>query len=146
MTAPGGHEQTHLAGCVPGIARGVAGREQERVAAERAAAVQQAEATRRFADEVEALRQRFMEMFSMADPHQRGYVFQNFLDKLFVLFDMEPRMAYSVEHEQIDGSLSFDTDDYIVEARWRKERPIRPTQTTSRRRSGSKARTRSGSS
>jgi hypothetical protein len=95
--------------------------EQERVAAERAAAMQQAEATRKFADEVEALRQRFMEMFAMADPHQRGYDFQTFLDKLFVLFDMEPRVAYSREHEQIDGSLSFDTDDYIVEARWRKD-------------------------
>jgi hypothetical protein len=95
--------------------------EQERVAAEREAAAQQAEATRKFADEVEALRQRFMEMFAMADPHQRGYAFQDFLDKLFVLFDMEPRVGYSLPQEQIDGSLSFDTDDYIVEARWRKE-------------------------
>jgi hypothetical protein len=34
---------------------------------------------------------------------------------------MEPRLAYSLEREQIDGSLSFDTDDYIVEARWREE-------------------------
>ncbi len=31
---------------------------------------------------------------------------------------MEPRLAYSLEREQLDGSLSFDTDDYIVEARW----------------------------
>jgi len=34
---------------------------------------------------------------------------------------MEPRLSYSLEREQIDGSLSYDTDDYIVEARWRKE-------------------------
>jgi hypothetical protein len=95
--------------------------EQERVAAERAAAMQQAEATRKFADEIEALRQRFMGMFAMTDPHQRGYAFQDFLDKLFILFDMEPRVAYAPPHEQIDGSLSFDTDDYIVEARWRKD-------------------------
>jgi len=35
---------------------------------------------------------------------------------------MEPRLSYNLPHEQIDGSLSFDTDDYIVEARWRKEK------------------------
>jgi hypothetical protein len=44
------------------------------------------------------------------------------LTDLFLLFDMEPRLSYNLPHEQIDGSLSFDTDDYIVEARWRKER------------------------
>jgi hypothetical protein len=38
---------------------------------------------------------------------------------------MEPRLSYNLPHEQIDGSLSFDTDDYIVEARWRKE-PAEP--------------------
>ncbi|WP_432073178.1 hypothetical protein [Streptomyces wuyuanensis] len=32
---------------------------------------------------------------------------------------MEPRLSYSLEYEQIDGSLTFDTDDYIVEAKWR---------------------------
>jgi hypothetical protein len=35
---------------------------------------------------------------------------------------MEPRLSYSIGNEQIDGSLSFDTDDDIVEARWRAER------------------------
>ncbi|MFL6072987.1 MAG: restriction endonuclease [Mycobacteriales bacterium] len=43
-----------------------------------------------------------------------------FLDKVFNLFDMEPRLQYQLEHEQIDGSVSFDTDDYIVEAKWHK--------------------------
>lgn len=34
---------------------------------------------------------------------------------------MAPRLSYSLEREQIDGSLSFDTDDYIVEARWQQD-------------------------
>ena len=42
------------------------------------------------------------------------------LADFFALFDMEPRLAYDLEREQIDGSLTFDTDDYIVEARWQK--------------------------
>jgi hypothetical protein len=95
--------------------------ERERVEAELAAATLQAEAARRFYDEIESLRGQFMEMWGMTDPHQRGYAFQTFLDKLFVLFDLEPRLSYKLEHEEIDGSISFDTDDYIIEARWRKD-------------------------
>ena len=30
----------------------------------------------------------------------------------------QPCLAYSTDLEQIDGPLSFDTDDYIVEAKW----------------------------
>jgi hypothetical protein len=41
---------------------------------------------------------------------------------LFGLFDLEPRAAYSLEREQIDGAFTFDTDDYVLEARWWKER------------------------
>jgi Restriction endonuclease len=96
--------------------------EQERIETARAAAAQQAEAARRFSDEVEALRLRFLDMHARTDVQQRGLDFQDFLDKLFTLFDMEPRLAYNLEHEQIDGSVSFDTDDYIIEARWWKGR------------------------
>ena len=51
-------------------------------------------------------------------PQERGRRFERFLTSLFELFDLEPRLAYSLEAEQIDGSVTFDTDDYIVEARW----------------------------
>ena len=91
----------------------------ERHAAEREATRTQHEAQRRFHDEVEVLRLDFLELQGSHDPHSRGHAFELLLTRLFRLFDMEPRLAYSLEHEQIDGSLSFDTDDYIVEARWR---------------------------
>jgi hypothetical protein len=92
--------------------------EEERRAAGLAAARQQAEATRKFSDDLDELRQEFMALWLMSDAQARGRKFEPFLNKLFALFDMEPRLAYSLEHEQIDGSLSFDTDDYILEARW----------------------------
>ncbi len=95
--------------------------EEDRVAGELKAAREQAAALRRFADDVEALHQSFLRLCAALDPKERGEAFQGFLAALFSLFDMEPRLAYSLEREQIDGSLSFDTDDYIVEARWRKE-------------------------
>jgi hypothetical protein len=92
--------------------------EEERHAAGLAAAKQQAEASRKFSDDVDELRDEFMALFAMSDAQARGRALEPFLNKLFALFDMEPRLAYSLEHEQIDGSLSFDTDDYVLEARW----------------------------
>lgn len=93
----------------------------EKAAVEQEARKAQREGLRKFADDIDALRQRFHRMHSESDPHARGKSFELLLTELFVLFDMEPRLAYDLAYEQIDGSLSFDTDDYIVEARWRKE-------------------------
>src|ERR1700680_2973350 len=89
--------------------------EASRIAASR----QKADVLRKFRDDIEGLRQEFLRLHAVADSIARGSEFETFLGSLFVLFDMEPRLKYSLEHEQIDGSFSFDTDDYIVEARWR---------------------------
>ena len=72
-----------------------------------------------FARTLEALKAEFLAMSAdTSDPHQRGLNFETFLYKVFALFDMEPRLKYSLEYEQIDGAMSFDTDDYIIEAKW----------------------------
>ncbi len=91
---------------------------QERLQTEREANRMQAEALRRFDDDVSALKGRFLELQQAADLRQRGYDFEALLSDLFKLFDMEPRLGYRTDTEQIDGSLSFDTDDYILEAKW----------------------------
>lgn len=93
--------------------------ERERLEADEEASRAQREAQRKFADEVETLLQRFTTLRDEVDHQMRGKAFERLLTDFFALFDMEPRLAYSLEREQIDGSLSFDTDDYIVEARWR---------------------------
>jgi hypothetical protein len=95
--------------------------ERERLAAEAEARHAQEEAQRKFADEIDTLKQRFVGMQSETDKQARGKEFEKLLNAFFALFDMEPRLAYNLEREEIDGSLSFDTDDYIVEARWRVE-------------------------
>lgn len=96
----------------------------------RTAAARESEAAKQagiklFSDELCALRNRYMTLHASDDPHRRGKAFEVLLTDLFLLFDMEPRLSYILPHEQIDGSLSFDTDDYIVEARWRKD-PTEP--------------------
>nr|WP_281361825.1 restriction endonuclease [Nakamurella aerolata] len=92
--------------------------EQEGLQAEREANKVQADALRRFEDDIAELKDQFLELRAAVDPHQRGYDFEELLSELFKLFDMEPRLGYRTETEQIDGSLSFDTDDYILEAKW----------------------------
>jgi hypothetical protein len=81
--------------------------------------VAQAAALRRFNDDLEALRSRFLGLQSDRDVRGRGYKFESLLADLFALYDLEPRLAYKLDLEQIDGSFTFDTDDYILEARWR---------------------------
>jgi hypothetical protein len=79
----------------------------------------QAAALRRFTEDLEGLKARFLDLQSETDAHARGYAFESLLADLFLLYDLEPRLAYTLVTEQIDGSYTFDTDDYIVEARWR---------------------------
>lgn len=93
----------------------------ERVIAEREGRRAQDEAQRTFADELEQLRRRFLTLQEETNHQRRGKDLEPLLTDLFRLFDMEPRLSYDLDHEQIDGSLTYDTDDYIVEARWRGE-------------------------
>lgn len=79
-----------------------------------------------FTRTLETLKAEFLAMSADdSNPQQRGLDFEPFLYKLFALFDLEPRLKYSLEYEQIDGAMSFDTDDYIIEAKWWKP-PIQP--------------------
>jgi len=68
---------------------------------------------------LDELREQFMAMHQSGDdPHARGYAFEPFLNELFELWDLNPRAAYKLDHEQIDGAFTFRTDHYILEARW----------------------------
>ncbi|MBF6446573.1 restriction endonuclease [Nocardia elegans] len=95
--------------------------EQDRLAAERAAAEQQATVRRKFDEDLNELKRRFNDLHSMNHVHQRGIQFESLLYDLFELFDLEPRMAYSQRDEQIDGAFTFDSDVYLMEAKWTKK-------------------------
>ncbi|MFD8087241.1 restriction endonuclease [Kitasatospora sp. NPDC059722] len=101
-------------------------KEHEEYAASIAESAKKAQAIRAFTEIHEDLKQRFFVMHSAADKHQRGRDFEGFINELFDLYDLEPRASYSLEHEQIDGAFSFDTDHYVLEAKWWKESIGRP--------------------
>ncbi|MFI0217297.1 restriction endonuclease [Streptomyces lydicus] len=95
--------------------------EHEAHAATIAQSAKQAQDGRAFAQAHEELRQQFIVMHSATDKHQRGRDFEGFINELFSLYDLEPRASYSLEYEQIDGAFSYDTDHYVLEAKWWKE-------------------------
>jgi hypothetical protein len=86
-----------------------------------AESAKQAQDGRVFAQAHEELKQRFIVMHSASNPNQRGTEFEDFINELFGLYDLEPRASYSLEHEQIDGSFIYDTDHYVLEAKWWKK-------------------------
>lgn len=73
------------------------------------------------AQRLSELKQEFLVLDQATNPQQRGRDFEKLLDRLFALYEMAPRMAYSVGSDQIDGAISYDSDDYIFEAKWTKK-------------------------
>lgn len=92
-----------------------------RKAADAAASAAAAQTWARTRD-LDVLKADFYQLSMMADPRQRGLALEPFLTRLFTLFDLDPRGAFALKGEQIDGAFTFDTDDYLLEARWLSEK------------------------
>ncbi|HNG04821.1 MAG TPA: restriction endonuclease [Nitrospira sp.] len=49
---------------------------------------------------------------------KRGYALEEILQALSTLFSLETTEPYRVNGEQIDGSIKYDGEHYIIEAKW----------------------------
>ncbi|WUC43333.1 restriction endonuclease [Streptomyces cellulosae] len=92
--------------------------ERERLAADLAAHQHEVNRSRSFAQVLQELTQDFLRLRSMENRQQAGREFETFLHRLFTLFDLEPTLAYNLKGEQIDGAIYYNTDHFIVEAKW----------------------------
>lgn len=73
---------------------------------------------------MEELRRTFYSWADLRDdPQARGYGLEDLLAELFEIHEIAYRRPYRTATEQIDGHFSFQGFDYLVEARWRSERP-----------------------
>ena len=71
-------------------------------------------------EQVESLKQEFFEL-TMENNHQkRGRQLEGFLNKLFTLYDLNPKKSFTLIDEQIDGAFTFENSDYLLEAKWQK--------------------------
>jgi len=55
---------------------------------------------------------------SNLSPQEKGYAFEKFLRTLFDTFNMKPRSPFRLVGEQIDGSIDFEGNTYLIEAKW----------------------------
>lgn len=97
----------------------------ERLEREQAEAKVRYESQRSLARLLEQLKDEYLAMYSMTDPHARGRAFEALLNKLFLLHDLNPRKSFVISNEQIDGAFTFNTDDYLLEAKWEQQRTAR---------------------
>ncbi|QLY30416.1 restriction endonuclease [Nocardia huaxiensis] len=99
--------------------------EKQRVAAQQAVLKQQIESQQKFEQTLRTMHSHFIHMHGDPNPQARGKAFEGFLNHLFGLFDLNPRTEYILDREQIDGAFTLEGNDYIVEAKWRKDKLTR---------------------
>jgi len=73
-----------------------------------------------FQQKITELKDNFFVLVSEEDHQKRGYIFEKFLNELFLIFDLDPKEAFKITGEQIDGAFTFDNQDYLMEAKWQK--------------------------
>jgi restriction endonuclease Mrr len=95
--------------------------ERERLEQERLAETARLEARRSHDRVLDELKTRFVAMYSETNAQRRGREFEGLLNELFALYDLNPRKSFVLENEQIDGAFTFNTDDYLLEAKWEKD-------------------------
>jgi restriction endonuclease len=75
------------------------------------------------AKKLDQLRNQFTAGLTSTDRQGTGYSLEDLLGELFSLFEIEYRKSYRTETQQIDGHFEFQGFDYLVEARWRSDKP-----------------------
>jgi hypothetical protein len=76
-----------------------------------------------FRKQRELLLMMFDQLCVSDDPHQRGYLLQDLLNRLFLLFQIPVVKSFTRNEgaEQIDGAFKIEGWHYLVECRWRKK-------------------------
>ncbi len=67
----------------------------------------------------ENLKSTLLEIENLPTAQAKGYSFEKYLNKLFEAFNLKPNASYRTEHDQIDGSFSFEGNTVLVEAKYK---------------------------
>ena len=68
-------------------------------------------------EKLSELKTRFLQI-SRLKPQERGYALEKFLYDLFDIYGFNPRPSFRIVGEQIDGSIEFEHEIYLIEAKW----------------------------
>ena len=95
--------------------------EQEQIDARREVFASMIKEKESFTNIISVLRDEFGQLVAEANTQKRGFALEKFLNKLFSVFDLEPKESFRIIGEQIDGSFTFDGNDFLLEAKWQKK-------------------------
>ena len=71
-------------------------------------------------EKLSELKTRFIQISQMK-PQERGYALEKFLHDLFDIYGFNPRPSFRIAGEQIDGSIEFEHEIYLIEVKWQKQ-------------------------
>jgi hypothetical protein len=71
-----------------------------------------------FKQKIADLKNKFNSLIIEENHQKRGYSLEKFLNELFLIYDLDPKEAFKITGEQIDGAFTFDNQDYLLEAKW----------------------------
>ena len=70
--------------------------------------------------ELAQLRESFYQLAVESDRNKAGLALEQLLNRLFAIFQLQPRLPFRVVGEQIDGSFELDGEIYLLESKWEK--------------------------
>ncbi len=70
--------------------------------------------------ELAELRESFYRLAVESDRNKAGLALEQLLNRLFAIFQLQPRLPFRVVGEQIDGSFELDGEIYLLESKWEK--------------------------
>ena len=62
----------------------------------------------------------FLHLAAESDRNKAGLALEQLLNRLFEIFDLQPRQPFRVIGEQIDGSFELEGQIYLLESKWEK--------------------------
>jgi len=65
------------------------------------------------------LKDSLLDIEKLTSAQKKGYEFEKYLKNLFEAFGLEPNASYRTEHDQIDGSFSFEGNTILIEAKYK---------------------------
>jgi hypothetical protein len=68
--------------------------------------------------ELAQLKEKFFQLAAASDRRQAGLALEGLLNRLFALFELQPRQPFRIVGEQIDGSFVLDGHVYLLESKW----------------------------
>jgi hypothetical protein len=74
----------------------------------------------RITQDLDRLKQEYLKLSVDSDRSKAGFALERLLNRLFEIFQLEPRQPFRVIGEQIDGSFELDAQIYLLESKWEK--------------------------